>query len=62
MPLAELKKGEGGVPDWTRGSPPRGALKTRSYSRLDLWIVHAWSLQSKEVFRIGLVDHPPVEP
>ena len=28
---------------------------------MDLWIVPAWSLKNKEVFRIGLVDCPRVE-
>ena len=50
------------VPDLIRVLSTRGALKTRSGSGLDLWIVHAWSLNNKEVFRIGLVDRPCVEP
>ena len=29
---------------------------------MDSWIVPAWSLKYKELFRIGLVDHPRVEP
>ena len=29
---------------------------------MDSWIVHAWSLKNKELFRIGLVDCPCVEP
>ena len=41
----------GVVPDWTRGTT-FGALKTRSCSELDEWIVLAWSPQNKEVFRI----------
>ena len=45
-------------PDWTRGSSPGGALKTKSSSGLDSWIVPGWSLKNKEVFRIGLVDRP----
>ena len=50
-----------------------GALKTRSCSGLhsgivhalevfDSWIVHAWSLKNKELFQIGLVGRPRVEP
>ena len=45
----------------------RGALKTRSWSGLDSWIVHswevfdswivpAWSLKNEELFQIGLLD------
>ena len=30
--------------------------------RFHLWIFRAWSLKNKEVFRIGLVDCPRVEP
>ena len=48
--------------DRPRGPSLRGALKTRSCSVLDSKIVHAWSLKSEEVFRIGLVDFPHVEP
>ena len=53
---------QGGVPYWTCGSSPLGALKRRRCSGLDLWIVPAWSLKNEEVFRIGLVDLPCVEP
>ena len=42
------------------------ALKTRRCSGLDSWIVPAWSLKNKEVFRVGLVDglvdRPRMEP
>ena len=31
-------------------------------SRLDSWIVLAWSLKNKELFRIGLLDRPRVDP
>ena len=37
-----------------------GVLKTRWCWRLDSWIVPAWSPKNKEVFRIGLMDHPLV--
>ena len=30
----------------------------RRCSGLDSWIVHAWSLKNKELFRIALVDCP----
>ena len=53
---------QGVVPDWTRELSTHGALKTRRCSGLDSWIVPAWSLKNKEVFRIGLVDRPHVEP
>ena len=45
-----------------------GALKTRSCSRLDSWVVLAWSLKKRDLFQIGLVadillvDCPCVEP
>ena len=38
--------------DWTRGSSPRGALKTRSCSGFDSWIVLVWSLNKQE----GVLD------
>ena len=38
------------------------ASRLPSCSGLDSWIVHAWSLKNKELFQIGLVDHPRVEP
>ena len=44
----------------TSGSSTLGAIKTRSCSRLDLWVVLAWSLKNVELFQIGLVDHPCV--
>ena len=53
---------QGGLLDWTRGSSPHGALKTRRCSKLDLWVVPAWSLKNKDVFRIRLVDHARMEP
>ena len=40
----------------------RGALKTRRWSVLGLWIVTTWSLKNKEVFRIRLMDCPGMEP
>ena len=58
-PSVEPKK-QGGFPDWTRGSSPRGALKSRRCSGLDSWIVPAWSLKNEEVFQIELVDRPRV--
>ena len=49
-----------------RSSPPPSGPETpppkRIYSWLDLWIVPAWSPKNKEVFRIGFVDCPRVEP
>ena len=45
-----------------RGSSTRGALKTRSCSRLDSGIVLEWSIKKEELLRIGLVDPPCVEP
>ena len=42
-----------GVLKWTRGSSLRGALKTRSCSGLDSWIVLAWSLKNEELFPCG---------
>ena len=42
----------GVVLDWTCWSSPHGALKTRRFSRLDLWIVPTWSLKNEEVFLI----------
>ena len=41
---------------------PRGALKTRWYSGLDMCIVSMWSLKNEKVLQIGLVDLPRVEP
>ena len=32
------------------------------YPQLDLWIVPAWTLKNEEVFRVGLVDRPRMEP
>ena len=42
----------------TRGSSTCGPLKTRSCSKLDLWVVLAWSHKNKELFQIGLMDRP----
>ena len=60
---------QGVVPDCTHGSSTRwrcstrgssmcGAFKTRSCFRLDLGVVLAWSLNYKELFKIGFVDCP----
>ena len=38
-----------------------GALKTRSFSGFDLWIVLEWSPKNKDLFRIGIVDRPCME-
>ena len=48
--------------DWTGGMYPHGALKTRKCSGLDLLIVPVWSLKNEEVFWIGILDCPRVEP
>ena len=48
----------GSSPHWrcsTWGLCMRAALK-----KGDLWIVLLWSLKNKELFQIGLVDHPRV--
>ena len=41
---------------------PAWSLKMRRCSGVDSWIVPAWSLKSEEVFRIGIVDCPRLEP
>ena len=56
-PCAELYKQRSAL-DWACRMSPRGALKTRRSSGLESWIVPLWSLRNKEVFQIGLVDHP----
>ena len=45
----------GVVPDWTCGSSPRGALKTRRCYGLDSWMLPAWSLnlKNRKSFQIG---------
>ena len=43
----------------THGSSPRGALKVRNCSGLDLW-TDSWSLENKELFQIGLMDRSHV--
>ena len=50
------------VPAFCSGSSPSGALKTRRCSGLDSRIVPAWTLKSEELFRMGLVDRPRVDP
>ena len=50
----------GGV--WLVDCPRMKPKKTGSYSRLDSWIIPAWSLKNKDLFWIGLVDRPCMEP